>query len=85
MRFGRKSRETRRKLDRPAWIVIDGAFGVRRCTLVDISEGGAQIRIENPSNVPKYFTLSFNQTERRGKSCKVVWRSSHSIGVQFVS
>ena len=83
MRFGRKSRETRRKLDRPAWIVIDGAFGVRRCTLVDISEGGAQIRIENPSNVPKYFTLSFSQTERRGKSCKVVWRSFQRVGVAF--
>jgi hypothetical protein len=85
MRYGRKSRETRRKLDRPAWIVIDGAFGVRRCALIDISEGGAQIRVDSPSNVPTYFTLSFNQNERRGKQCKVVWRSSSAVGVQFVA
>jgi hypothetical protein len=84
MRYGRKSREVRRKLDRPAWIVIDGAFGVRKCTMVDISETGAQIRVDNPSSVPKYFTVSFSQTDRRGKNCKVVWRSTTSIGIQFV-
>ena len=85
MLYGRKSREARRKLDLPAWIVIDNAFGVRKCSLADISTTGAQIRVDRPGAVPKFFVLAFKPSERRGKSCKVVWRSAKALGVQFVS
>jgi len=85
MLWGRKSRASRRQADAPAWIVVDRAFGVQRCKVVDISQSGAQIRVDNPSAVPTFFTLSFDQKDRLGQHCKVVWRSMSTLGVQFVN
>jgi hypothetical protein len=84
MQHGRKSRAARRKLDHPAWIVVNGSFGVSRCEMQDISTSGARLRVEKPDAVPKYFTLSFRQNDRGGRPCKVIWRSGSSVGVQFV-
>jgi hypothetical protein len=79
--FGKKQRDTRRRYDEPAWISVDGSFGVQECRVMDISPGGAQIHSQKP--VPDTFVLTFSRRERRGRPCKVVWRKGHSVGVKF--
>jgi len=50
--------------------------------VLDISEGGAKIKIEDPTFVGPVFQLKFSRADR-GKRCKVSWRKGLVIGVQF--
>jgi len=79
---GRKVRSSRRKSNQEAWLAIDGTFGTRRCSVLDISEGAAKIKIEDPTFVGRVFQLRFSRADR-GKRCKVAWRKGLVIGVQF--
>lgn len=81
---GRKPREPRRSLNAPGWITYDGSFGVMRCTVVNMSRGGAWLRVDNAGKLPKNFTLSLQQGSRDGKKCLIVWRSSDTVGVKFI-
>jgi hypothetical protein len=80
--FGRKSRPARRKTAREAWMAIDGDFAARRCSVLDISEGGAKIKIEDPTFVRPVFQLKFSRADY-GRLCKVAWRKGLVIGVEF--
>ena len=55
--FGRKTRPARRRTNQPAWITVDGGFAARQCTVIDISEGGARLRVEDPQFVKPQFQL----------------------------
>jgi hypothetical protein len=80
--FGRKSRPPRRKTNQEAWIAIDGAFATRRCSVLDISEGGAKIKVEDSMFVGPVFQLKLSRTDR-GRRCKVSWRKGLVLGVEF--
>ena len=49
-------------------MAIDGAFAARRCSVLDISEGGAKIKMDEPTFVRSVFQLNFS----RGASFKGV-------------
>jgi hypothetical protein len=81
--FGRKSRPSRRRTNQPAWMTIDGSFAARQCTVIDISEGGARLRVEDPQFVKPHFHLKFDRTSP-GRACKVAWKKGDLIGIKFV-
>jgi PilZ domain len=80
--FGKKSRPPRRKTEQEAWMAIDGAFAARRCSVLDISPGGAKIKIEDPAFIRPEFQLKFSRADK-GKRCKVAWRKGLVLGVEF--
>jgi PilZ domain-containing protein len=80
--FGRKSRAPRRSTNQEAWVAIDGTFAARRCSVLDISGGGAKIKIDDPTFVSPVFQLKFSRADR-GRRCKVSWRKGLVIGVEF--
>jgi len=80
--FGRKSRPPRRRTNQEAWMAIDGAFAARRCSVLDISAGGAKIRVEDPAFVTPVFQLKFSRADQ-GRRCKVTWQKGLVIGVEF--
>lgn len=67
-------------VSKKAMIIIDAKQPSIACTLVDISAGGACLEVANPERLPKRFALLHGKTR---KSCLVVWRRHHRIGVQF--
>jgi hypothetical protein len=81
--FGRKSRPSRRRTNQPAWMTIDGSFATRQCIVVDISEGGARLRVDDPQFVKPRFHLKFERTSP-GRACKVSWTKGDLIGIEFV-
>jgi hypothetical protein len=81
--FGRKPRPSRRRTNQPAWMTIDGSFAARQCTVIDISEGGARLRVEDPQFVKPHFHLKFDRTSP-GRACKVAWKKGDLIGIKFV-
>jgi hypothetical protein len=81
--FGRKTRPTRRRTNQPAWITVDGGFATRQCTVIDISEGGARLRVEDPQFVKPQFQLKFERSSP-GRACEVTWKKGDVIGIKFV-
>jgi hypothetical protein len=80
--FRRKSRPPRRKTDQEAWMTIAGTFAARRCSVLDISEGGAKIKIDDPAFVRPVFQLKFSRADQ-GRRCKISWQKGLVIGVEF--
>jgi hypothetical protein len=54
-----------------------------QCTMIDVSEGGARLAVEQPSQIPEFFTLVLSRGARTHRRCQVRWRSATEIGVQF--
>ncbi len=63
-----------------ATIILDAKSPGIPCTLIDISAGGACLEVANPDRLPKRFALLHGKTR---KSCLVMWRRHHRVGVQF--
>ena len=80
--FGRKSGPPLKKVDRDAWMTIDGSFAARKCRVLDMSDSGAQIRVDDPQLIGPAFDLKFECTGR-GLRCKVQWQKGSVIGVEF--
>jgi PilZ domain len=63
-----------------ATVIIDAKSPTIRCTLVDISAGGACLELPHPEQLPNRFGLLFGRVRKR---CLMVWRSNHRVGVRF--
>jgi len=64
-------------------MTVDGSFAARQCTVIDISEGGARLRVEDPQCVKPHFQLKFGRTSPAGP-CRVAWKKGDVIGIKFV-
>ena len=53
-----------------------------KCYMIDISQSGARISVDNPKTSPQEFLLLINNDLARW--CRVVWRSEHELGLTFI-
>ncbi len=67
-------------VSKAATIITDPKQPGITCAVVDISAGGACLDVAYPERLPKRFGLVHGKTK---KSCLLVWRKHHRIGVQF--
>jgi hypothetical protein len=75
----------RRSIAYPARLVaIDESWG-RDCHVVDVSDGGAKLRIEKPGALPLDFilALSMGGRSKATRRCHIVWSDGNEIGVKF--
>lgn len=82
--FAKKKREPRKSVQQQAWIILEGGFAARACTVLDISEAGAKISTADPSAVHTRLKLVFARNATRGRACEVVWRRGQTMGLKFV-
>jgi hypothetical protein len=54
------------------------------CTIRNMHEGGAELRVPGDAAVPESFLL-FMQAERICYRCEVRWRGRERVGVQFLA
>ena len=74
----------RRPLSYPAKIVAtDGSWG-RNCRVIDVSDGGAKLALEQPVELPQEFILALSVRGKAARKCHVMWTDENEIGVQFV-
>jgi PilZ domain len=72
----------RRDIDRT--IQIDMADGsTAGGVLVDLSQGGARLKVSDPDRLPEQFMLKLSESLQRW--ARIAWRSIDEIGVEFVS
>ncbi len=53
------------------------------CTVLDISDGGAKVRLPDNATCPAHFTLRL--TTGRSYRCELAWRGDSELGVRFLS
>ena len=71
--------------ERAAKIIISPELPAIRCTVVNISAGGAGISlgVGITFDVPGQFLLHIDG-ERERRPCRTAWMQSHALGVEFL-
>jgi len=77
-------RRKRVKTDHDAWMTLEGGFARRNCTVLDLSSGGARIKLHDPAPVTGKLYLAFSKDVRKITRCRLVWRNESIIGVEFM-
>ena len=81
--FGRKFRETRRSRLQQAWLGHGTEFATRPCTLLDMSEGGAKLWVEDADFVGRTIRLKLSPSAV-GRQCRVAWRDGNTMGLEYL-
>ena len=76
----------RRKVEQPVLIrSAEGAI-VGQCTMLDISAGGARLKVDAAAEIPQLFMLMLSKLDGKLKRhCVVAWRDEKQVGVRFVT
>jgi PilZ domain len=53
------------------------------CTLLDISETGARIALQDVSDLPQHFWIELTERGVPKRYCRLVWKGDTDIGVCF--
>lgn len=65
--------------------IITGTEPPRPCTVSDVSESGARLKVDKPDQLPEKFYLLLTTSGKTRRLCRVVWRSKKDAGVKFVA
>ena len=80
----RPRRAVRKAVHVAAWIEKEGNDLLELCTLIDISETGARLRIADVYNLPTDLTLHLARGSQNFQQCRVIWKRNNDVGVEFV-
>jgi len=76
-------RENREEKGHKAWLDTGDGGPLLTCTLVDISESGAKLSVEEADLIPDRFSLRLSRYGHPRFSCRTVWRNANTLGVTF--
>lgn len=85
--YGKKrpAREPRRNQDGEGWVSIRGGFATRKCTIINISAGGACIRLQDHKFLTTPFYLKLSLLEQTGRRCRIAWQAGPIVGLEFMN
>jgi hypothetical protein len=76
----------RHKVEQSVLMMSDEGSVIGTCTMLDVSAGGARLRLGSDLAVPEHFTLLLSKIDGRLKRhCVVAWRKEKQVGVRFVA
>jgi hypothetical protein len=78
-----RRKSVRRAIGYGATIVAADASWIRKCRVIDISESGAKLALEEPGELPKDFVLMLSERGGPRRRCHVVWATGDQLGVAF--
>lgn len=82
MSSSNRRRNPRAKLVREAVIHYRCKL-IAKCTVLDISESGAKIFVDQSITLPLEFTLQMSKNGAVSRQCQLIWRTHDQIGVRF--
>jgi hypothetical protein len=77
-----KRQTPRRRTLKGARIVVNDGFSTFTCTVRNLSEIGALLRVESVVGIPDTFRLAMD--DGASHDCEVVRRSATELGVRFI-
>jgi hypothetical protein len=57
---------------------------IAKTQTIDLSEHGAQLKLDRAVALPIHFCLSLSEKGDVRRLCELVWRSATSVGVRFI-
>lgn len=85
---GENRRASRVRFDHRHHVTLMGVDGTwrRSCLLLDASESGAKLEIEEPADVlqSKEFFLVLSSTGLAFRRCEMIWVDGSQVGVKFI-
>jgi PilZ domain len=72
----------RTRVLRSAKIIVPRRSPVIHCTVQNVNNGGACLKLANTYGLPETFDLTFEHGRTR-RSCRVIWRTDDKLGVAF--
>lgn len=77
-------RKKRKPTRHDAWMTLEGGFAKRNCTVLDLSSGGAKIKVHEAHPVTGKFGIAFSKDVRKITRCRLVWQDESIVGVEFM-
>ena len=74
--------ETRHRILKPALIVFNDGYSTIECLVRNLSEGGAQLKVESLLGIPDNFVLKLK--DGGSAKAKVAWKRGKTIGIHFL-
>jgi hypothetical protein len=68
---------------RCGWFVGSVGEQLKECTVWDESKTGARLVVHAPEAIPDVFHIYMTLDFSSRRQCRVIWRSSNQIGVEF--
>lgn len=82
--FKKENRKPRHNTQHQAWMLLDGGFAKRNCTILNLSSGGARIALTDDRSVGNNLSLALTGDVRKVTRCRLIWRRNAVIGVEFI-
>jgi hypothetical protein len=82
--FKKEARKPRHSTRYHAWMLLDGGFAKRHCTILDLSSTGARIKLTDSGSITSDLSLVLTGDVRKVTRCRLVWRKESVIGVEFI-
>jgi hypothetical protein len=70
-----------RRARKTAHITFKGHWATIDCTVLNLSDRGACLKVESPIGIPDSFDLVLDHASVR--DCRATWRKATQIGVEF--
>ena len=67
----------------PAMIYAGNNMALHPCTVLDISQRGGRIKLDDDGPLPDDFILLFTKTGNVRRNCRLIWRQGAYLGVEF--
>jgi hypothetical protein len=79
---------SRKMISQPAGLYHPDGKPICDCTLRDISEYGARLKIReetaaHDTKIPPTFILAISKSGNVFRRCEVIWRTEDEVGVKF--
>lgn len=79
-----RRRHERRDFQYFAYVDCGAQRGLVRCLFLDVSAGGARLRVPDARYIPDRMELLFSPSMANGRVCTVAWRRGREVGIRFV-
>ena len=76
--------ETRQRARKHGLLTFFGGYCTREATIRSLSPNGARLDFDDTEGVPSIFSLTIGEGNVT-RMARVRWRSSNSLGIQFVT
>ena len=63
--------------------IVLGTSSMLDCTVRDLTNGGARVKIQNAVDLPDVIAITFDGG-RTCRPCRVIWRTPSETGVEFL-
>jgi PilZ domain len=77
-----RRKRQRTRVMRNAKIIAPRSASMIHCTVLDLTNDGACLKVANTYGMPQTFELTFEHGRTR-RACRVVWHTHDSLGVTF--